>query len=58
MAMYQARWVDPITHRPRFRTFHSKPEAEAFKALPRDFLVFVERHRDDHKACIGPEPMA
>jgi hypothetical protein len=33
-----------------FRDFHSKREAEAFRALPRDHLVFVElykQHRED-----------
>ncbi len=45
MAVYRARWADPETGRAMFRDFHSKAEAEAFKMLPRDNLVFVESYR-------------
>lgn len=43
MSVYRARWVCPTTGLPRCKDFNSKPEAEAFKALPRDNLVFIKR---------------
>lgn len=46
MAVYRIRWVAPETGRPVFREFHSKREAEAFLALPRDHLVFLERCKE------------
>ncbi len=49
MAVYRARWIAQDSLRPRFRDFHSKREAEAFRDLPRDHLVFVERCKDDAK---------
>lgn len=50
MALYRVRWIAPDTRRPRFRDFHSKPEAEAFRDLPRDHLVFLERYDDSIKS--------
>lgn len=46
MAIYRARWVNPMTGRPMFREFHSKPEAMAFRDLPRDHLVFIDLPAD------------
>lgn len=43
MSIYRARWVCPITRKPRFRDFHSKREADAFRELPRDIIVLVQR---------------
>lgn len=46
MAIYRARWVSPATGKPMFREFHFKREADAFRDLPRDHLVFLERCKD------------
>ena len=54
MALYRARWVGERGE-PRFRDFHSKAEAEAFRALPRDNLVFVELYKDpDYRRLTRP----
>lgn len=52
MALYRARWASPDSGKPLFRDFHTKREAEAFQALPRDHLVFVELYKQ-HR---GPDP--
>lgn len=46
MALYRARWTSQDTGRLVYKDFHSKAEAEAFRALPRDHLVLVERYQD------------
>jgi hypothetical protein len=46
MAIYRARWIAPATGKPMFREFHTKPEAEAFRALPRDHFVWLERCKE------------
>ncbi len=49
MAVYRVRWASQAGL-PVYRDFHSKKDAEAFRDLPRDHLVFVERYRDTDRS--------